>query len=126
MAELLPSVAGGQEKGRRTYTLTAEGVAACIEGTRAALERVPPMHAPVLIGMANSPMLPTGQIAESLRRRREGVAARIDSMCAARAGQKPLEAFVGAIFDHGIAMLQAELAWIDNTMLTLRGLDANV
>lgn len=110
----------GLEKGRRTYKLTSVGVAACVEGTRAALERVSPIHAPVLIGMANSPMLPPGQIAESLRRRRDGVAGRIESMRAARAEQEPLEAFVGAIFDHGIAMLQAELAWIENTLRTLK------
>lgn len=111
---------GGQEKGRRTYTLTSAGVGACVEGTRVALERVPPMHAAVLIGMANSPMLPPGQIAESLRRRRGGVAGRIESMCAARAGQEPLEALVGAIFDHGLAMLQAELSWIENTLSALK------
>jgi len=110
----------GLEKGRRTYTLTSAGVAACVEGTRAALERVPSMHAPVLIGMANSPMLPPGQIVESLRRRRDGVVARIESMRAARAGQEPVEAFVGAIFDHGIKMLQAEVAWIENALTTLK------
>ncbi len=111
---------GGKEKARRTYTLTSAGIAACAEGTRAALERVPPMHAPVLIGMANSPLLPPGQVTESLRRRRDGVAGRIESMRAARAGQEPLEAFVGAVFDHGLAMLQAELAWIENTLRTLK------
>ena len=108
-----------REKGRRTYALTSAGVAACVEGTRAALERVPPMHSAVLIGMANSPMLPPGQVAESLRRRRNSVVARIESTQATRVGQEPLEAFVGAIFDHGIAMLQAEVAWIENTLLTL-------
>ncbi len=110
----------GQEKGRRTYTLTSAGVDACVEGTRAALERLAPMHAAVLIGMANSPLLPPGQVTESLRRRRNSVVARIESTRAARAGQEPLEVFVGAIFDHGIAMLQAEVAWIENTMQTLK------
>ncbi len=111
---------GGKEKARRTYTLTSAGVAACVEGTRAALERVPAMRAPVLIGMANSPMLPPGQVTESLRRRRDGVAGRIESVRAARAGQEPLEAFVDAIFEHGIAMLQAELLWIENTLRALK------
>jgi len=111
---------GGKEKARRTYTLTSAGVATCVEGTRAALERVPAMRAPVLIGMANSPMLPPGQVTESLRRRRDGVAGRIESVRAARAGQEPLVAFVDAIFDHGIAMLQAELSWIENTLRALK------
>lgn len=113
---------GDRAKGRRTYALTSAGVAACVEGTRAALERVPPMHNPVLIGMANSAMLPPGQVAESLRRRRKRVAGRIESVRAACAAQEPVEAFVGAMFDHGIAMLQAELEWIENT---LRALEKN-
>jgi len=46
--------------------------------------------------------------------------ARIETTRAARAGQEPLEAFVGAIFDHGIAMLQSELTWIENTLQTLK------
>jgi hypothetical protein len=110
----------GQDKGRRTYTLTPAGVVSCVGGTRAALELVPPMHNAVLIGMANSPLLPAGQVTESLRRRRNSVVARIESTRAARAKQEPLETFVGAIFDHGIAMLQAELAWIENTLSALK------
>ncbi|MHB8294751.1 MAG: GyrI-like domain-containing protein [Acidimicrobiales bacterium] len=111
---------GSQEKGRRTYTLTSAGIAACAEGTLAALERVPAMHAPVLIGMADSPMLPASQIAASLQCRRDRVARRIESVRAARAGQEPLGSFVGAIFDYGIAMLQAEFVWIENTLRTLK------
>lgn len=110
---------GGEGKGRRVYSLTPEGSAACVEGTRAALERVPPLHAPVLIGMANSPLLPAAQLAESLRRRRTVVTERIASVRAARAGEQLSEAFVGAIFDHGIAMLQAELGWIEGTLVAV-------
>ncbi|MHB1516748.1 MAG: GyrI-like domain-containing protein [Acidimicrobiales bacterium] len=45
---------------------------------------------------------------------------RIESASAARAGQEPLEAFVGAIFDHAIAMLQAELSWIEIAPSTVK------
>lgn len=100
------------QKSRRTYSLRPEGMAACVEGTRVALEQVSPMHSPVLIGLANSPVLPPGGLTEALRRRRAAVAARIASMQAARAAQEPLDGFVGAIFEHGIAMLQADLGWI--------------
>ena len=70
--------------------------------------------------MVNRPMLASGQVAESLQRRRDAVAGRIKSVRALRARQEPLEAFVGAIFDHGVAMLQTELAWIENTLRTLK------
>jgi DNA-binding PadR family transcriptional regulator len=106
-------------KGRRIYSLTSTGVAACVAGTRDALERVDPLTAPVLVGMANSPMLPPGQVAESLRRRRESVSMRIESIRAARLRQEPVEEFVAVIFEHGITMLRAELTWIDNTLSRL-------
>lgn len=109
-----------RQQGRRTYSLTPAGLAVCVEGTRAALELLPPAHTPVLIGLANSPLLPANQLAESLRCRRNNVASRMQSIRSARSQQEPLEPFVGAIFDHGITMLQAELAWIEATLSTLK------
>jgi hypothetical protein len=58
-----------------------------------------------------------------LRRRRAGAAVQVESIRVARAAQEPPSAPVGAIFDHGIAMLRAELAWIDTTLLALEGSD---
>jgi hypothetical protein len=109
-----------QAKGRRIYSLTSTGVAACVAGTRDALERVNPMTVPVLVGMANSPMLPQGEVAEALRRRRENALLRMESIRTTRLRQEPVEAFVAAIFEHGIAMLQAELTWIDDTLSHLK------
>lgn len=107
-------------KGRRVYSVTRAGVAACVAGTRGALERVDPLTAPVLVGMANSPMLPPGQVAAALRRRRETVMVRIESIRDARSRQEPVEAFVAAIFQHGIAMLHAELSWVEDTLSQLK------
>jgi DNA-binding PadR family transcriptional regulator len=110
----------GRQQGRRTYSLTSAGVAACVEGTRAALEQLPAMHSAVLVGLANSPLLAGGQLAKSLRTRHGSVASRVESIRSARSQQEPLETFVGAIFDHGIALLQAELGWIEATLATLK------
>lgn len=107
-------------KGRRIYSLTSTGFAACVAGTRDALERVNSLTAPVLVGIANSPMLPPGQVAEALRRRQESVMVRIESIRTTRSRQEPVEAFVAAIFEHGIAMLQAELTWIEDTLSHLK------
>jgi DNA-binding PadR family transcriptional regulator len=107
---------GAQAKGRRVYSLTSSGVAACVAGTRDALQRMDPLTAPVLVGMANSPLLPPRQVAEALRRRQANVLLRIESIRMTRSGQEPVEAFVAAIFEHGIVLLQAELTWIENTL----------
>lgn len=110
-----------QAKGRRVYSLTSSGVAACVAGTRDALERMDPLAAPVLVGMANSPLLPPGQVAEALRRRHQNVLLRIDSIRTTRSRQEPVDVFVAAIFEHGIALLQAELTWIEDTLSHLEG-----
>ncbi len=107
-------------KGRRIYSLTSTGLAACVEGTRDALQRVTPLMAPVLVGIANSPLLPADQVAEGLRRRHENVRRRIEAVRAARREQEPVEAFVAAIFEHGIAMLHAERTWIEDTLSHLK------
>ena len=51
-----------QAKGRRIYSPTSTGLAACVESTREALERVTALNAPVLVGMANSPLLAPSQL----------------------------------------------------------------
>ena len=107
-------------KGRRIYSLTSAGLAACVEGTRDALQRATPLTAPVLVGMANSPLLPADQVAEALRRRHENVGLRIESVMTARREQEPIEAFVAAIFEHGMAMLHAEHTWIEDTLSHLK------
>jgi DNA-binding PadR family transcriptional regulator len=109
----------GQPKGRRTYTPTPAGLRACTDGTRAALEHVTPVHASVLVGMANSPLLTPAEVAAALRTRRERVVAELGTVESTRARQEPLEWFVGAIFEHGAATLRAELTWIDHTLTTL-------
>ena len=44
---------------------------------------------------------------------------RIESIHTTHLRQEPVEAFVAAIFEHGIAMLQAELTWIEDTLAHL-------
>lgn len=107
-------------RGRRIYSPTSAGLAACMEGTRDALQRLAPLTAPVLVGMANSPLLPADQVAEALRRRHENIGLRIESVSTARREQEPVEAFVAAIFEHGIAMLNAERNWIEDTLSRLK------
>ena len=109
-----------QAKGRRIYSPTSTGLAACVESTREALERVTALNAPVLVGMANSPLLAPGQVVSALRRRHEHVRLRLESVRTARRDQEPVETFVAAIFEHGVAMLSAELVWIEDTLSQLK------
>ncbi|MDA8393528.1 MAG: GyrI-like domain-containing protein [Actinomycetota bacterium] len=113
---LVSSERPARTKGRKVYSLTPAGIAACSAATRDALERVDPVRSSVLVGMANSPTLPPAHVAEALTLRRQTVLARIETIRATRLRQEPLQASVSAIFEHTIALLQAEAAWIEGVL----------
>ena len=110
---------GTNPRGRRIYRLTPEGLRVCTDGTQRILTDATPQPAPVLIGMANSPLLPPDEVAAALNARRRSLAARRDDIAQTRAAQEPLEPFVAAIFVHSDLALGAELAWIDHTLANL-------
>ncbi len=66
---------GDQSEGRRIYRLTPEGLRVCTDGTKRILTDATPQPAPVLIGMANSPLLPPDEVAAALNARRRSLAA---------------------------------------------------
>jgi DNA-binding PadR family transcriptional regulator len=104
---------GDRARGRRTYTLTESGWTACRDGTVSAIKIPVPSHDPVLVGLANSPLLSRDELVATLRARRDAVADRRAAVMAIRDRRQPRAVFVAAIFDHGLAMLSAELAWVD-------------
>jgi len=106
-------------KGRRIYRPTPEGLRVCSTGTRRLLTDTTPQPAPVLIGMANSPLLAPDELAAALHERRQSLEVRRADMAQTRATQEPLEPFVAAIFTHNELALGAELAWIDQTLASL-------
>lgn len=110
---------GGGPKGRRVYRPTPEGLRVAAEGTRRVLTDTTPQPVPVLIGMANSPLLSPDELTASLAARRDSISAKRGDLARARSSQEPLEAFVAAIFTHSELALDAELAWIDQTLASL-------
>ena len=110
----------GSPKGRRIYRPTPEGLRVCIDATRRVLTDTAPQPAPVLIGMTNSPLLPPDEVAGALVMRRQSIEARRAEMAHTRATQEPLAPLVAAIFAYGELALDAELAWIDQTVARLR------
>ena len=108
--------APGGAKARRVYRLTAAGHAACAEGTRQRIAEVPPRHAPVLVGMANSPLLAPDELARALAERRSAVERELAELRRVRARQEPLPRAARAIFDHSEAQLDAELRWTERVL----------
>lgn len=70
------------------------------------------MHPPVLVGLANSPAIPPGRLANALVRRAEAVEERLAEVRRAAAAQPTAPPFVRTIFDYSIGQLEAEAEWL--------------
>ncbi|PSK86222.1 DNA-binding PadR family transcriptional regulator [Murinocardiopsis flavida] len=97
-------------RSRTVYRATGAGTAAMAEGSLAALESVGPVHDRVLIGLANSPGLPPGQVRERLLARTAALRERRAELAAHRSAG-PLPPVAAALYDHADAMLRADLDW---------------
>ncbi|MFE0024951.1 GyrI-like domain-containing protein [Amycolatopsis sp. NPDC059021] len=105
-------------KSRTTFRATKAGRDLCAAATREGLATLTPIHARVLVAMANSPGLPDADVVTGLTRRREALRKQLADVRAARARQAPLPTAASAIFDYSEAMLAADLGWTETTLDT--------
>jgi len=104
---------------RKTYTPTADGLKVAREATRAALTDVLPGHPPVLVGMANLPLLAHDEAIEALQARAEELDRQLSRLQTHPRAQAPVPPFVAAIFTHAVSALRCELDWAHCTIKTL-------
>ena len=97
---------------RKVYRPTPAGWQALHDGVLEALSVPQPCYSPLQLGMANLPGIPPDEAIAALVQYREALIARRDHTQARWDAQKPLPYFVDAMFDHGITMAEAEIAWI--------------
>lgn len=111
---LITEVAGDRAhaKAKKTFTATDAGRKACAAAAEAAIAELRPVHPPVLVGLANSPVVPPDRLAAALTRRAEAVEERLAEVRRAAAAQPDVPPFVRAIFDYSITQLEAEAAWL--------------
>ncbi|TDB78144.1 GyrI-like domain-containing protein [Micromonospora sp. KC723] len=109
----------GTAKGRRVYAATPDGMRLLTEATRQALAELRPAHPSVLVGLANSPVLPAREVVDALREREARVGERLAAIQATRAAQEPVADFVAAIFDYSTTQLRAEQDWTAATIRIL-------
>ncbi len=98
-------------KSRATFRLTPCGMDDLTIGSLEAIADLTPVHARVLIGMANSPGLPREDVRKVLAQRSEKLHLQLGSLRAARSEQEPLPAAAVAIFDYSEAILLADAQW---------------
>ncbi|WP_116205765.1 GyrI-like domain-containing protein [Amycolatopsis circi] len=103
-------------KSRATFQTTPSGVELCADATREALTTLTPVHARVLIAMANSPGLSDAEVLAGLTARLAAVREQLAEVRATRARQEPLPDAAAAIFDYSEAMLTADLTWTESVL----------
>lgn len=97
-------------KARKVFAPTPPGLQACAAGAEQAIATLRPVFPPVLVGLANQPVIPPERLRAALARRAEALAERIAEVRAAAPPDAP--DFVRAIFDYSLHQLEAEQAWL--------------
>jgi len=107
----------GDSRGRqRTFEVTSAGLGVARDATRAALRDAPPPHPPVLVGIANLPLLDAAEALEALHQRAARLSEEFDRLRCHPRRHVPAPPYVDAIFDYGISALHAELDWARRTI----------
>jgi DNA-binding PadR family transcriptional regulator len=100
----------GRGKTRKVFEPTERGREACAAGAEEAIATLRPVFPPVLVGLANQPVIPPERLRAALARRAEALAERIAAVRAAAPPDAP--DFVRAIFDYSLHQLEAEKTWL--------------
>lgn len=119
-AELVISPASdNKSKARKLYTITAKGISTCTDATRKTLAQSQ-AHEPLLVGLANSPLLDSAELVQLLNERRKQNEEAAQEIKQAQRAQGQLPAFVQAIFAYNIYKLNAEAQWAKATINKLQ------
>lgn len=99
-------------KSRRVFHTTDDGRRAAARNVLAMIEDVRPVPHPLLVGIANLPLLSEQEYGGALRRRLAQVDARIAAVEQARQTQAPLPLPAREVFSYSLSLLEAERSWL--------------
>ena len=101
---------------RKVYHITPDGWAAYRAAVLDALSVPVRPRSPLQLGLANLPSIPPAEAVAALGQYRNALAARLEEVEKKQQHQQPLPFFVDAMFEHSIAMISAELGWLEQFM----------
>jgi len=104
---------------RTIYQLTSAGREAIHASIVDVLSRPRPCYSPLLLGLANLPLLSLAEAHAALQQYHANLAAQLQHIQGRRERHQPHPSFVDALFDHSITMIQAELNWIAHFLAQL-------
>jgi DNA-binding PadR family transcriptional regulator len=113
--------ATGRGPARKVYRATPAGMHAFQAGVLEALSIPRRAYPSLLLGLACVPGVPHARAVEALRHYRAALTERLAHVGGRQAAQRPLPYFVVATFDYSLAMLRAELAWIEDLIKQMEG-----
>lgn len=118
--------ASGRRRGkaRRVFAPTSAGRRECARAAEAAIAELRPVFPPVLVGLANQPVVPPARLDAALASRAQALAEKIQAVQQAADAQPHVPRFVRAIFDHSISQLVAEQQWLSAYRAELAGTPA--
>jgi DNA-binding PadR family transcriptional regulator len=102
-------------KSRRVFHATTEGRRVAAATALALLTEARPVPHPMLVGLANLPLLSARQYARALRTRLAQVDARIAAVRAAQEAQQthaPLPLAAREVFSYSLSLMEAERQWL--------------
>lgn len=99
-------------RSRRVFRATEEGRHAAASGALACVAVLRSVPHPVLVGLANLPLLSEQSYNDALRSRLTQIEARIASVKKAEQEQAPLPASAREVFSYSLSLLEAERSWL--------------
>ncbi|PSL03558.1 PadR family transcriptional regulator [Haloactinopolyspora alba] len=99
-------------KSRRVFHATAAGKEVAAREALALITTPRPAAHPLLVGLANLPLLPEREYAQALRARLAQIEARVAEVQAARRAQRPLPLPAREVFSYSLSLLEAERQWL--------------
>ena len=112
--------AEGRGPARRVYQITSDGSTALEDATLEALSTPRQSYPPILLGIANLPIIAQEQAGGALRSYRDELAERLEHILARAESQRPLPDHVEMLFDYSLRMLEAEMNWAENVIEILQ------
>jgi DNA-binding PadR family transcriptional regulator len=104
---------------RKVYHLTPAGGQALQSGILQALSMPRRSFPSLLLGLSSLPAVPAPQAVDALRKYRAELMERQTQLQEKRSSQQPLPYFVDALFTYSLALLEAEIQWVDNFITRL-------
>lgn len=104
--------AGGGAKSRRVFRATGEGRRAARENAHSFIAEGRMAAQPLLVGVANLPLLSELEYHEALSSRLTEIEARIASVLDAQHSQAPLPHAAREVFSYSLGLLEAERSWL--------------